>query len=435
MNRGISPLKIQRIKGVVRSILPEIRPKKVDTKKAYAMFEKAKGYLKTCAKRLNIPGKVVLTGSLAKGTFLKGNHDIDIFLLIPISYDIDRDFVNKLGDCLKNKMDRIELDYAQHPYISANIGSWVLDMVPAYDIEDMSHKKSAVDRTVFHTKYVLSHISDKQKDEIRLVKQFLKANNLYGAEMRTEGFPGYLCELMIIHYKSFIGFLEGILDWEIGKFIDIEEYYKESSNHSFDHPLVVVDPTDKNRNVASALSLENFLRLKVIVKQFLEKPSLRYFKIHKITKAGLVKNLRLKYPHKPVIKLSFRTLYESEEANWGKIKRILRQIKSKLKELGVGVVDYALFVDSNRYLLYLVPSKDRLPKMIEYGGPDKKFTREYARFKKIHISLGDKIIEKNDGLYAQRKRSETDRNLESAILRILNKLSISNLKKPKIIVL
>ena len=411
---------ILKIKRIIARVLPRLKPNEKDVSSAYHIFERVKSFVADCSKTLSIPSKLVLTGSLAKGTFIKGSHDIDVFLLIKKDVIIDRNFVNAYADCLINKLDHIQIDYAQHPYLSAELDGWILDIVPAYDIKHTKFRKSAVDRTIFHTKYVLTHMTEKQKDEVRILKQFLKANNLYGAEIKVEGFPGYLCELMIIRYGSFIDFLKSVLKWKKGEIIDIEKYYSpkdyEKLREKFRTPLIVIDPTDKYRNVASALSDGNFKLLKRIVKSFLEHPSSKYFKIVKKTKTSILNELKTKYKSKPILYISFDALYENEESNWGKIKRISRILSKKLEELSIHVFDYGLYVDS-KYHLFFVLSKTKLPLYIKFKGPARKrlklniWKRACELFKEMHEKLGDKTVVGDEECYAFRKRSEKERNI------------------------
>jgi tRNA nucleotidyltransferase (CCA-adding enzyme) len=137
--------------------------------------------------------------------------------------------------------------------------------------------KSAVDRTPFHVKYLEKHLKKNQSNEVRLLKKFLKSHNLYGADAKTEGFSGYLCELLIIKYKTFLNLLKSATKWKLQEIIDIENFYKKEEYEAVrrifkDQPLIVIDPTDKNRNVAAALSVENFYKFKKVSEEFLINP-------------------------------------------------------------------------------------------------------------------------------------------------------------------
>lgn len=62
----------------------------------------------------------------------------------------------------------------------------------------------------------------------------------YGSEFKVGGFSGYLCELLIINYGSFLEVLRNVwTDWKPGYQIDLMEY---GTSNLFDDPLIVVDP-------------------------------------------------------------------------------------------------------------------------------------------------------------------------------------------------
>lgn len=74
----------------------------------------------------------------------------------------------------------------------------------------------------------------------------------YGSEFKVGGFAGYLCELLIIYYGTFENTLKEAIKWKFGHSIDIEDY---GTSKNFKDPLIVIDPTDENRNVGAALRL------------------------------------------------------------------------------------------------------------------------------------------------------------------------------------
>jgi tRNA nucleotidyltransferase (CCA-adding enzyme) len=112
------------------------------------------------------------------------------------------------------------------------------------------------------------------------LKAFMKGIGVYGAELKTKGFSGYLCELLVLHYGLFEEVLKGALRWEAQHVVDIERYYvgKETPKALFHEPLVFIDPIDPERNVAAAVSSERIGDLKAAARAFLADPSTRFFK-------------------------------------------------------------------------------------------------------------------------------------------------------------
>ncbi len=85
------------------------------------------------------------------------------------------------------------------------------------------------------------------------MKRFMAMTGTYGSEFKVGGFAGYLCELLILFYGDFEKTLKAAINWKFGHEIDIEEY---GTAGNFKDPLIVIDPTDKNRNVGAALRLD-----------------------------------------------------------------------------------------------------------------------------------------------------------------------------------
>jgi tRNA nucleotidyltransferase (CCA-adding enzyme) len=168
--------------------------------------------------------------------------------------------------------DKIEERYAEHPYLHGKLKDYEMDIVPCFNIKNPQNIKSAVDRTPHHNKFIKENIKFLGGD-VRLAKQFLKTSGIYGSELRTQGFSGYLTELLIIHYGSFTELLKAASNWKPPITIDIRGH----ATCQHDAPLIVIDPTDSKRNVAAALSLDNMCRFIDAARGFLENPSTDYF--------------------------------------------------------------------------------------------------------------------------------------------------------------
>jgi len=194
---------------------------------------------------------VRLVGSVAKDTYV-GEPDIDVFILFP--EDTPRDILENVGLSIGRKVVGGEERYAEHPYIHGIFQGFEVDLVPCYLLADALHIKSAVDRTPFHTNYILSHLRPEQHDQVRLLKQFLKGVGIYGADAKVCGFSGYLAELLVLKYDDFKGVISAGSAWTSGMVLTLDG----ESDTSFRSPLVFIDPVDRNRNVASAMSVDAF---------------------------------------------------------------------------------------------------------------------------------------------------------------------------------
>ena len=236
-------------------ILKDIKPTQTEQQEINEMSDSLVDFLKETCKKEGIDAKIAIVGSVAKHTALKGKSDIDIFMAFPLS--VSETSLKEKGLYLAHKCnDHFNGDashhFASHPYVTSDIDGFEVDFVPCYEIEDGSQLKSAVDRTILHTRYVKSNLTSEGCDEVLLLKRFMDMTGTYGSEFKVGGFAGYLCELLIIKYGSFEQTLKAASNWQFNEVIDLEDY---GTAGNFKDPLIVIDPTDKNRNVGAALRL------------------------------------------------------------------------------------------------------------------------------------------------------------------------------------
>lgn len=237
-------------------ILKDIKPTPEEIKDINDVSSSLMDFLQESCDEKGIDAKVALVGSVAKNTALKGKSDIDIFIAFPL--DTDKQYLKSVGlelahECCSEFKSTPEHHFASHPYVTTHINGFEVDIVPCYAINDGNELKSAVDRTILHTRYVKANLSENQIDEVLLLKRFMAMTGTYGSEFKVGGFAGYLCELLIIHYGTFENTLKNAINWKYGESIDLENY---GTSKSFDDPLIVIDPTDENRNVGAALRLD-----------------------------------------------------------------------------------------------------------------------------------------------------------------------------------
>jgi tRNA nucleotidyltransferase (CCA-adding enzyme) len=217
----------------------------------------------------------LLLGSASRDTWLREEKDLDIFLVFPLEYEkkgMEEIVTNIGGKILKEVTKR----YAEHPYVRGKYEEFDIEIVPCFGVDSPSNLKSAVDRTPFHDAFIHEHVAGKE-NEVRLLKQFLKGIGCYGAEAKVEGFSGYLCELLVIKYGSFGGVLKAAIEWKRGPVIWIDEKPDAEEIKKFPEPLVFIDPVDKNRNVASALSMTKLSGFIFACGRYLEEPGDEFF--------------------------------------------------------------------------------------------------------------------------------------------------------------
>ena len=164
----------------------------------------------------------MLVGSAARGTWISGEHDLDIFISFP--EDTPEQDLKTVGLNIARQVavddNNSEERYAEHPYVHAIFGDFEGDLGPCCRVGSAAQIKSAVDRTPFHNLFILDRIEGLE-DEVLLLKQFMKGAGVYGSDLRTGGFSGYLAELLVIHYGSFMEVLQAADSWKTGIIMDI----------------------------------------------------------------------------------------------------------------------------------------------------------------------------------------------------------------------
>ncbi|MFP9190360.1 CCA tRNA nucleotidyltransferase [Natronosalvus vescus] len=254
--------------AVTRAVLAEIEPdeneRAILRATATTLLERAA----TAATDRSPGADVLQVGSSARDTWISGDRDIDIFVRFPPT--IDRQTLETYGlEVGHETLPSGHEEYAEHPYVKGEYDGFDVDLVPCFRLEDATDIRSAVDRTPFHNWYLEERLDDDLVDDVRLAKQFLKGIGAYGSNLRTEGFSGYLTELLVVEYGGFRSFLEAAADWHPPVELDPEDH----GQATFDDPLIVIDPTDPGRNVAAVCSAENVARVQHYARELLEAPN------------------------------------------------------------------------------------------------------------------------------------------------------------------
>jgi len=284
--------------------------------------------------------EVIFGGSFAKGTWLKEEVDIDIFIKIDNSVN-DKEF-GQLGEqvgwqSLKGFNPYIR--YSDHPYVEAVIDGIRVNVVPCYDVPK-GKWKSAADRSPFHTDYMRNNLDDEKRNQVRLLKKFLKSIGVYGADIATGGFSGYVAEIMILKYGSFESVLHAMSNiGEENNVISIDKP-DEYSVKNFKSQLIIIDPIDHKRNLGTAISAESIGKLVLAARSFLAKPSIDFF-IKKEQK--LVGNNMELYPNLVIAEFNYKK--RSPDIIRGQLKRSLIAISKQLELANFKVVRSTCITD------------------------------------------------------------------------------------------
>ncbi|MGA8905121.1 MAG: CCA tRNA nucleotidyltransferase [Candidatus Bathyarchaeia archaeon] len=235
--------------------------------------------------KTGLEAEVRLDGSVAKDTWIRDYADVDIFMRV--SPQLSK---TQLRDvCLPParkalRPHKIVERYAEHPYIESTVElderrELRVNVVPCYKVEK-GNWLSATDRSPYHTEYIRQHLTEAQRDEVRLLKAFMRGIGSYGADIKTGGFSGMLCETLIVSRGEFQQVVRDFTQWRDDDFIDVENYYegrREEAHRIFREPLIVVDPVDKGRNLAAAVRQDQLWNFVAASRQVNSRPTTALF--------------------------------------------------------------------------------------------------------------------------------------------------------------
>jgi len=347
---------------------------------------------------------VFIGGSFAKNTLIKSdNYDVDVFVRFDSKYkdisDILEKFLNNLSKKIGAKIERV---HGSRDYFVARIENMpgYFEVIPVVRIKKPNEEINVTDLTYFHGPYVRKKIKNLE-DQVRVAKKFLKANEVYGAETYVKGFSGYAVELLIIKYKSFVKMLSELIKVKSDKrlVIDIEKHYK-NSNEIFIHlneakihnPVILIDPTYKERNALAALSQETFDKFQVCARDFLKNPSSRFFEKKEVN----IEQIREKSKSKKIdfAFIELKTDKQAGDIAGTKLKKFFDLIIREIKP-GFNVKDsYFKYSGGNYGFGYLVAK--RHDEVIRIG-PPLRLNKAVINFKKKHAVT----FEKNKYIHAR----------------------------------
>ncbi len=253
--------------SVLARIIERVTPDEDERARLDEAVSRLTERVESAIENIPIAADTLHVGSTARGTWLPDDRDIDLFIRFPA--DLPREQLERYGLAVGHEVlpDGRE-EYAEHPYVVGEFKGFKVDLVPCYRVESATDIRSAVDRTPFHTRYLKSRLDESLASDVRLAKHFLSAIGVYGSDLRTRGFSGYLTELLVIEYGGFRPLVEAAADWNPPTHFDPENH----GERGFSDPLVMIDPTDPERNVAAVLSSTNLARFQHYARNLIADP-------------------------------------------------------------------------------------------------------------------------------------------------------------------
>jgi tRNA nucleotidyltransferase (CCA-adding enzyme) len=386
----------KEIDEIRHEILEKITPTKEDRIRIEALAKELEQKVASSCAEHGVKATVRVEGSVAKDTWLREEPEVDIFMRLPKT--IPRRALGKISLEIARKATegskQVER-FAEHPYLEAFVSGVRVNIVPCYAVE-RGEWLSATDRTPFHTDYVKKHLNKTMRNEVRLLKRFMHGIKVYGAEIKMGGFSGYLCELLILRYKSFNETLEAFARYARRMVVDIESYYagrEKELQLLFAEPLVMIDPVDKGRNVASAVQSQKLYTFVGAARVFLKMPSVKFFYPPKIG-ALSAQALRQKMENRgsACLFLTFAAVEAVPDVLWGQLYRTQRSLGKLFDLSDFKVLRDAVWSDEKTLNVFIFELEQRvLSSVRRHLGPPLEREKECEDFLAKYVHNGSVV--------------------------------------------
>lgn len=377
---------MKEVEEILKEQLKLITPSDKDLNKIKRISKEFQFELSKNLKKHKIKAEVFLGGSLAKNTLVKKDfYDIDIFVRFDKSYN------NKISNILGKLLKNAKRIHGSRDYYQKKINNIIIEIIPVIKINNPKQAINVTDLSYFHVNYVLKKIRKIKnlEKEIKLAKTFAHAQNVYGAESYINGFSGYAIELLIIHHKKFLNFIKEITKIDINRdkiVIDIENHYKNNEElinyinpSKILSPIILIDPTYKERNALSSLSKETLLEFRKSCKSFLKNPSSSFF---------AQKNIIDEFKNSNTKIIIIKTNKQQGDIAGTKSKKFYNFLLNELKkEFIINKEGFEYLEDKNIAKVYLMLKKK---KPTEIKGPPLKYKKNVIEFKAKHKKIAIK---------------------------------------------
>ncbi|MHA1264062.1 MAG: hypothetical protein ACTSRS_02405 [Candidatus Helarchaeota archaeon] len=421
---------LQEIKN---KVLPFILPTDKETTALEQITETITAALWDQAKYLSIyPAFIQNHGSTGiKQTHLRGASDLDIFIgLNPTDYShylelplkqrkqaLKELFSSYVMDwfipAIKNAgFSRYQISYAEHPYLTTQSNNYEIDIVGCFDLDyDFLLTKgpiTAVDRTPWHSKIVAEKLNTAQKNDARLLKAFFQANFVYGDKntLGRFGFTGFSAEMLILYFEDLthvFSKFETLRQTPLDFFQRSPRYLRSSRRFQNDF-LIIIDPVDKSRNLASSISKRAYNYALFRIQQFLKSPNVQYF-LKTPLSATLPRDIIKYSSHVVVIEfLSDGSLHYTEIRD--KLYSLAEKLRKSLEkettgEPRFGKTFYELYFENNTFSLVFFCTHPQISAHYLRRGPPKHKTENIQQFLAKHPSA----FIKDNYFYVYEKRA------------------------------
>lgn len=387
-------------------ILEEFYPSDQEFREIQQKYEEISNYIE---ERYGL--ETHFAGSASRKTCVSEDLDLDIFVLFP--EDVEKSELENRG--LKIGKETLEhfgadynIEYAEHPYTKGKLEGHEIEIVPCYDTSPESIE-SSVDRTPHHSRWLRNNLDEEQRKDVVILKRFLETAGIYGSSLKVRGFSGYLCEILIHEYVDFRSVINEASSWEEKTIIDPENHHDgglpEKLEEKFsEDSLIVIDPVDPERNVASVLSRENYSRFIYQSWRFRKKPGMNFFQEEKkeFTEFQVKQEVESRGDF---LVIKFDRPEGVEDVIYPQMRKTMRRLTDKIESNDFRIYTSGFHAGDEIRIFFELDRE--LPEIGERKGPKVTHGEEHiAQFR----SKYDNVYIKEDRLYARVEREYSDAN-------------------------
>jgi len=379
----------ETFEAVVAEIRDRVDPPPVERDRLQSTVATLTERIEDAVTNLPVGADVVHVGSTARDTWIAGDRDIDLFVAFPPALDREKlaEYGLQVGHAV---LPNSHEEYAEHPYVVGEYEGYEVDLVPCFDVETATEIRSAVDRTPFHSQYLDERLDADLAADVRVCKQFCKAIGVYGSDLRTRGFSGFLVELLVCEFDGFGPLVAAAADWQPTVELDPEGHGRTGGtapssqseaggdvDHAFEGSLVVVDPTDPERNVAAVCSAANVARFQHYARDLLDAPRTELFERDSAEPldAGAVRGHVTGRGTTPIA-VRFDAPEVVDDQLWPQLEKSLDGLVAELDRRGFDTVRAEAFADETAALFVELAVAER-PTVERHEGPPVR-VREHA---------------------------------------------------------
>ncbi len=387
-----------RINEVLKEALAEAKPSDSEIESIELKVGDFLEKLRRGIRILKINAEAFVGGSFAKKTLIKKEkYDVDIFLRFDKRYI--KENISELTHKLLKSIGKHQINviHGSRDYFKINLDSKLfLEIVPTIKVAKPKDAENITDLSYYHVKYINRKAKGKILDEIIIAKLFCYANRIYGAESHIKGFSGYSLELLISYYKNFLGFIREIAKSKESKIIiDMEKSYKnkkqilmDMNSSKLESPIILVDPTYKQRNALATLSPEVFEKFKEQCRKFLKNPNIDFFKLKEINFKEIENSARRRGYEFLLLKIS--TNKQEGAVAGSKLLKFYNHLEDSIKKY-FDIREKGFYYQNNNDAKCFF-SVDKKKKIIIKGPPEKMEEAKEFRKKHKNTSIKSGII-------------------------------------------